>query len=152
MAFVSNGNENLVGKWITLKRRAENSYGYFSKGSRVKITRCWGDVFDIEDANGNVIREVPCNYFDKNSASDTEFFEGSITQGGVMDRLSIGTTIRLVLALLCCGLAIINFIFDVIPSYVVIALSGLVIISCFIALFRNSKKLKPTKQQKERES
>ncbi len=148
MAFVSNGNKSLVGKWVTLKRRADNAYGYFSKGSRVKIIECLGDIFDLEDANGNVIRKVPCNYVDKNSASDTEFFEGSITQDGVMDRLSIGTTIRFVLALLCFVLAIINFIFDVIPSYVVVVLSSLVMISCFIALFRNSKK---TQAKKERE-
>ena len=32
MAFVSNGNENFVGKWVTLKRRVDNSFGFFPKG------------------------------------------------------------------------------------------------------------------------
>lgn len=73
MGFVKNtGDKTFVGKWVTTIKKISSYSGYFTVGSRVRLTYLGERGYDVEDSEGNQIYECGFNFFNPQSASDHE--------------------------------------------------------------------------------
>jgi hypothetical protein len=57
MAFIKHGVPN-IGDWVTTKKIHSNCAGYFDVGTEVQIIGIGIRGYDIEDCEGNIVREI----------------------------------------------------------------------------------------------